>query len=65
MVLILMTLNHTMNQILSNKDKRAQYDQFGPAAFEDGGDPSHGVNVTLEELLQQFGFGGMRMSRCK
>jgi len=44
-------------QVLSDKDKRDKYDRYGPAAFEDGGMHHHDVNISLEELLRQFGFG--------
>ncbi len=45
--------------VLSDKNKRAQYDQFGHAAFENGG-PSSGFDmgdIDLEDILSDL-FGG-------
>lgn len=47
-------------QVLSDKDKRAQYDQYGSAAFEGaGGFNAHDIN--MEDIFQNFGdiFGSM------
>jgi molecular chaperone DnaJ len=42
-------------QVLSNKEKRAQYDRFGEAAFRPGGG-----GVRWEDFAGQGGFGGFR-----
>jgi len=49
-------------EVLSNPEKKAQYDQFGHAAFESGGFGGGGMN--MEDIFSQFGdifgsaFGG-------
>ncbi|MBN08787.1 MAG: molecular chaperone DnaJ [Flavobacteriaceae bacterium] len=49
-------------EVLSNSDKRAKYDQYGHAAFENGGFGSGGMN--MDDIFSQFGdifgsaFGG-------
>ncbi len=49
-------------EILSDSQKKAQYDQFGHAAFENGGFGGGGMN--MEDIFSQFGdifgsaFGG-------
>lgn len=54
-------------QVLSNKDKRAQYDRFGSAGPNMGGAGFGGFQgaqgfdfsgIDLEDILSQFGFGG-------
>lgn len=51
-------------EVLSNSEKRAKYDQFGHAAFENGGMPEGGGFSDMSEILESifggfgFGFGG-------
>jgi len=48
-------------EILSNKDKKAKYDQFGHAAFENGGGGGgFGGGMDMDDIFSQFGdiFGG-------
>ena len=48
-------------EVLSDKDKRARYDQFGHAAFENGGGAG---SMNMDDIFSQFGdifgsaFGG-------
>lgn len=44
-------------EVLSDENKRAQYDRFGHAAFDNGG---HGYHSTMEDIFSHFGdiFGG-------
>ena len=46
--------------VLGDADKRAQYDQFGEAAFQGGGGPQDWQGVDPEEILRHFGFSGGR-----
>lgn len=43
-------------QILSDQSKRSQYDQYGPAAFQQGGAGAGGGS--WEDIMRQAGFGG-------
>ncbi len=46
--------------ILSDADKKAQYDRFGHAAFENGGAGAGGFNyqnMNVDDILRGFGFG--------
>lgn len=43
-------------QILSDKQKRAQYDQFGPAAFSQGGHATHGGGFDFSGFADGGGF---------
>ena len=45
-------------EVLSDEQKRAQYDQFGHAAFEGGA--GGGYSSTMEDIFRNFGdiFGG-------
>jgi len=48
-------------EILSNTDKKARYDQYGHAAFENGGGGGAGFGgMNMEDIFSQFGdiFGG-------
>ena len=47
-------------EILSNPDKKARYDQFGHAAFENGGAGGGFGHMNMEDIFSQFGdiFGG-------
>ena len=48
-------------EILSDPQKRQKYDQFGHAAFENGGAGGfHGGGMSMEDIFSQFGdiFGG-------
>jgi len=48
-------------EVLSDGQKRQKYDQFGHAAFENGGAGGfHGGGMTMEDIFSQFGdiFGG-------
>ena len=48
-------------EVLSNSDKRAQYDRFGHAAFEGGAGTGQGFGgMNMEDIFEQFGdiFGG-------
>jgi len=50
-------------EVIGNEEKRAQYDQFGHAAFEGGGGFGGG-SMNMEDIFSQFGdifgsaFGG-------
>lgn len=56
-------------EVLSNSEKRAQYDQFGHAAFEQGGGPgAGGFGFDMDDLFggafsDLFGGGGTRRRR--
>jgi molecular chaperone DnaJ len=48
-------------EVLNNPDKKARYDQFGHAAFENGGAGGFGAGgMNMEDIFSQFGdiFGG-------
>lgn len=47
-------------EVLSNADKKAKYDQFGHAAFENGGAGGGFGGMNMEDIFSQFGdiFGG-------
>ena len=47
-------------EVLSNKDKRARYDQFGHQAFDGGGGFGGGGGMNMDDIFSQFGdiFGG-------
>ena len=47
-------------EILSNADKKAKYDQYGHAAFENGGGGGGFGHMDMEDIFSQFGdiFGG-------
>ncbi len=48
-------------EVLSNADKKAKYDQFGHAAFENGGGGAGGFGgMNMDDIFSQFGdiFGG-------
>ena len=50
-------------EVLSDPQKRQKYDQFGHAAFENGGAGGFGGGMTMEDIFSQFGdifgsFGG-------
>ncbi len=46
--------------ILSDSEKRAQYDQFGHAAFEQGGGAGgYGFSGDFSDIFDMFGFGDM------
>ena len=47
-------------EILSDEQKRAQYDQYGHAAFEGGGAGAGYYNMDVEDIFRNFGdiFGG-------
>jgi molecular chaperone DnaJ len=47
-------------EVLSDAQKRQKYDQFGHAAFENGGGGFHEGHMTMEDIFSQFGdiFGG-------
>lgn len=48
-------------EVLSNPDKRAKYDQYGHAAFENGGAGAGGFGgMNMDDIFSQFGdiFGG-------
>lgn len=47
-------------EILSNSEKKARYDQFGHAAFENAGAGGFGGGMNMEDIFSQFGdiFGG-------
>ncbi|WP_333594989.1 molecular chaperone DnaJ [Anaerospora hongkongensis] len=55
-------------EVLSNAERRAQYDQFGHAAFEGGGAPgggfggAGGFSDIFDMFFGQSGFGGGRQS---
>ena len=53
-------------EILSDADKRAKYDQFGSAAFEQGGAGGFyggGMDFDMGDIFSMFGFGGGSSSR--
>lgn len=55
-------------EVLSDTQKRAQYDQFGHAAFEQGmgggaGGFYGGADFDMGDIFSMFGFGGGRASR--
>lgn len=48
-------------EVLSDDNKKARYDQYGHAAFENGGGGGHyGGHMNMEDIFSQFGdiFGG-------
>lgn len=47
-------------EVLSNPDKKSRYDQFGHAAFENGGGGGGFGGMNMEDIFSQFGdiFGG-------
>jgi molecular chaperone DnaJ len=47
-------------EVLSDPDKKAKYDQFGHAAFENGGGFGGGGHMDMEDIFRHFGdiFGG-------
>jgi len=47
-------------EVLSDQEKRNKYDQFGHAAFENGGAGGFQGGMTMEDIFSQFGdiFGG-------
>ena len=48
-------------EVLNNPDKKAKYDQYGHAAFENGGAGGFGAGgMNMEDIFSQFGdiFGG-------
>lgn len=45
-------------QVLGNKEKRAQYDQFGEAAFKGGAGPGGFQGMNWEDVMRQAGFAG-------
>lgn len=47
-------------EILSDPNKKSRYDQFGHAAFENGGGGFQGGHMNMEDIFSQFGdiFGG-------
>ena len=47
-------------EVLSDAQKRNKYDQFGHAAFENGGAGGFGGGMTMDDIFSQFGdiFGG-------
>ena len=48
-------------EVLNNPDKKARYDQYGHAAFENGGSGGFGAGgMNMEDIFSQFGdiFGG-------
>ena len=50
-------------EVLSDPQKRQKYDQFGHAAFQNGGAGGFGGGMTMEDIFSQFGdifgnFGG-------
>lgn len=42
-------------EVLSNPDKRAQYDRFGHQGMRGAGGPTGGQNMTMEDIFSQFG----------
>lgn len=68
-------------EVLSNTDKKAKYDRFGHAAFENGGGGAGGFGgMNMDDIFSQFGdifgghfggggfsggFGGSRQARVK
>ena len=50
-------------EVLGNAQKRSKYDQYGHAAFENGGAGGFGGGMTMDDIFSQFGdifgnFGG-------
>src|SRR5210317_875904 len=47
-------------EVLSDPDKKARYDQYGHAAFEQAGGYGGGHHMNMEDIFSQFGdiFGG-------
>ena len=47
-------------EVLSNAEKKAKYDQYGHAAFENGGAGGGFGGMNMEDIFSQFGdiFGG-------
>ncbi len=47
-------------EVLSDAEKRKKYDQFGHAAFQNGGAGGFGGGMTMDDIFSQFGdiFGG-------
>ena len=47
-------------EVLKDDNKKAKYDQYGHAAFENGGGFSQGGGMNMEDIFNQFGdiFGG-------
>ena len=45
--------------VLSDADKRAQYDRFGHAAFEQGGGGGFDFTGDFSDIFDMFGFGDM------
>ncbi len=45
--------------ILSDSEKRAQYDRFGHAAFEQGGGGGYDFTGDFSDIFDMFGFGDM------
>jgi molecular chaperone DnaJ len=47
-------------EVLKDENKKARYDQYGHAAFENGGGFGHGGGMNMEDIFSQFGdiFGG-------
>ena len=47
-------------EVLSDDNKKARYDQYGHAAFENGGGGHYGGHMNMEDIFSQFGdiFGG-------
>jgi molecular chaperone DnaJ len=47
-------------EVLSDPQKKAQYDQYGHAAFENGGFGGGGGSMNMDDIFSQFGdiFGG-------
>jgi len=47
-------------EVLSDDNKKARYDQYGHAAFENGGYGGFGGGMNMEDIFSQFGdiFGG-------
>ena len=45
--------------VLSDADKRAQYDRFGHAAFEQGGGGGYDFTGDFSDIFDMFGFGDM------
>ena len=54
-------------EVLSDSQKRAQYDQFGHAAFEQGGAGAGGFynagDFDMGDIFSMFGFGGGSAAR--
>ena len=61
-------------EVLSDADKKAQYDRYGHAGLSNNGRGGHGANMNMEDIFSQFGdvfgddlfgniFGGQQRSR--